>query len=105
MYHNTTHSTGKTVKEYREKVLTQEQEILTFFKSFPHQKFTASDVLRAMIAGKKLDYQVPMTSIRRGITNLMNRNKVEKTTQQRKGPYGRPEYCYQYATGQQDLFK
>ena len=105
MYHNTTHSTGEEVKRYRKKVQTQEQMILAFFRANANFKHTASDVLRAMLLNAEVNHNVPLTSIRRGITNLMTSRKIEKTTHQRTGPYGRPEYCYRLASGQGDLFQ
>ena len=37
---------------------------------------------------------VPITSIRRAITNLTNDEKLVKTDNQKTGPYGKPSYCW-----------
>lgn len=105
MYHNTTHSTGTEVKGYRKKAQTQEQRILTYFTENADFSMTASEVMNGLSRTGEISCKVPLTSIRRGITNLTGLGKIQKTNKQVKGPYGRPEYCYRLSRGQQDMFQ
>ena len=98
-YHNTTHSTGEELRDFRRKTLAQDHLVLEFFKKHPNETFTPSQVLHRLFAEN-----VPVTSVRRAMTNLTDRGKLEKTTEQRKGPFGRPEYCWRLPGGQLDMF-
>ena len=44
-----------------------------------------------------MKHTVPLTSVRRAVTNLTNRGDLVKTDKQVKGPYGRPEYQWRLA--------
>jgi len=41
-------------------------------------------------------HNVPITSVRRAITNLYNQGVVDKTPRMIDGIFGRPEHIYQY---------
>ena len=99
-YHNTTHSTGEELRDYRRKTLAQDQFILEFFRKHPNNEFTPSEVLHRLFTEN-----VPLTSVRRAMTNLTNDGKLVKTPHQRKGPFGRPEHCWRLAGSvQMDMF-
>lgn len=91
-YHNTTDSRGRQLEEYEAKAITQDQRVLRFFQSNPNATFTPSEVLN--YAFSHLLPRPPVTSVRRAMSNLTAPGKLEKTTEQRIGPYGRPEYTW-----------
>ena len=92
MYHNTTESTGEELKTYRKKALTQEQKILEYLKQDPYRPITPSAAVRWIFKDS-----VPITSVRRALTELTNDGELVKTTAQTKGPYGRPEFIWRLA--------
>lgn len=91
-YHNTTDSSGNQLEQYEQKAVTQEQRVLHFFEANPGRSFTPSEVLS--YAFSHLLPRPPVTSVRRAMSNLTAPGKLEKTTEQRQGPYGRPEYAW-----------
>jgi predicted ArsR family transcriptional regulator len=96
-YHNTTHSTGETLRKYEQVSNNQEDVILSWFQY--NVRGTASQAHECMQSS-------PITSTRRAMTNLANAGKLVKTQRQVEGPYGRPEYIYELAgdAKQQSLF-
>lgn len=97
-YHNTTESSGQLLDKYEIKAKSQEDKILDWFK-YHEQAVTPSHTLRVLFAS-----QVPLTSVRRAMSNLAKHGDLVKTGEQRKGPYGRLEYCWSLPVGQQRLF-
>ena len=91
-YINSTESTGEELKTYRKKALTQEQRILEFLKQDPTRPITPSAAVRWVFKDS-----VPITSVRRALTELTNSGELVKTTAQVKGPYGRPEFIWRLA--------
>ena len=89
MYHNTTESTGGELRFFAEAANSQEKKIFRFLSKNAGRHFTPSDIWAAVF-----DRRVPLTSVRRAITNLTNEGHIEKTSIQRGGPYGRPEFCW-----------
>ena len=88
---NTTHESGETLKKFQVKSFSQEQLIFGLFKLHPDKKYTPSQVsieLYRELSG------VPITSIRRAMTNLTYPGSLVKTNTKRPGPYGRPEYYW-----------
>jgi len=88
-YFNTTNAKGEELKGYQNKADTQDDKILSFFKSNPLDNFTPEEVWRKIFNG-----ETPLTSVRRAITNLKNAGDLEKTKIKREGGFGRPCYCY-----------
>lgn len=86
-YHNTTRQPADFVREAEMKAKTQEELILEIFKIF--NTLTASQA-HALFEDKN----TPITSIRRGITNLMKGGDLVKTDDTEIGNYGKPEYVY-----------
>ena len=97
-YHNTTESTGDELRHYRERARTQDEQVLSWFTVY-EQEATPSEIWRVVF-----NESVPLTSVRRSLTNLTNNGDLEKTSEQRKGPYGRPEFVWRLARGQRRLF-
>ena len=88
-YFNTTQETGEQLARYESKASTQEAKILAYFERSSAFLITPSEVRRAVF-----DNDVPITSVRRAMTNLTNEKKLSKSAEKRKGPHGRPEHCW-----------
>lgn len=86
-YYNTTNQSGSTLKDYSEKAMTQDDVIMSLFKS------KATLLSPSMILSMS-GMNCPITSIRRSVTNLTKAGKLEKTDNQVLGLYGRPEYLW-----------
>lgn len=91
-YHNTTGLTGDTLARQTVKTGTQNWRILQFFREHADWEWTPSEVWQRLnLPG------VPLTSIRRGITDLTdprNGGYLVKTACMRDGLYGKPEGCW-----------
>lgn len=85
-YFNTTSQDTEFVESRVEKNKSQEQIVYELFKSV--KKMTASEVLEAY-PGK-----VPLTSIRRAMSNLQYEGKIHKIKSTKTGLYGSPERYY-----------
>ncbi len=101
MYHNTTESTGSVLRMYQDSAVSQDVRILAAFLENPHAPATPSRVLSWVFNGS-----VPITSVRRALTNLTDAGELVKTNFQTKGPYGRPEFIWELADKhkQQEMF-
>ena len=84
-YFNTNRLNKVTERLEASKNLRQEDTLYFIFKM--EKKLTASE------AWTHFAKPVPLTSIRRGISNLMREGMLEKTNETKIGLYGKPE-CY-----------
>ena len=100
-YHNTTESTQPELAKYRQKAMSQDDRLLEFFKKVAPIEYTPSQLLGIVFKGS-----VPLTSVRRALTNLTNQGDLVKTNEQIKGPYGRPEFKWRLADqhNQREMF-
>ena len=98
-FYNTTQEKDSVLKEYTRKAESQEQKILNIFRR-SKTGLTASEVFR-----NYPNRNVPLTSVRRAITNLCDARFLEKTRLKREGIYGRKEFVYTIYTGQTKLFE
>ena len=96
MHHNTTNESESTLKEYNKKVNRQERKILDFFKD-QNRRLTPSQV---WVNCFDVD-DTPLTSVRRGISNLTKVGKLVKTLHKKPGIFGRPEYYWELKLDQQ----
>ena len=103
-YHNTTNESSAQVDMFNNKADRQEIVIMELFRR--HLKMTASECFKLYP-----DRTVPITSIRRAISNLTRMGKVRKLdgsqdqlpdeeidenkVEKRMGIYGRKEYVYE----------
>ena len=88
-YHNSTDLEGKALETSVRKAKTQEEAIYALFKARP------SDILTPFEVQRLLDNQfVPITSIRRAISNLTREEKLVKTPYKKKGEYGALNYTW-----------
>ena len=101
IYHNTLAHEGETLRTYQQKAMSQDELILAFFMSQPFGTgFTPSEILDRVMP------QTPITSVRRSMNTLTNRELLVKTSEQRIGwIYNRPETIWRLAGPvQKDLF-
>jgi hypothetical protein len=89
-FYNTIHEDQAQLRESIRKAKTQEDKVEVFFKANPEKSFTPFDIQYLGI----FDDNVPITSIRRAITNLEKRGVLKKTMEQREGGYGKVNYCW-----------
>ena len=88
-YYNTTREKGEQLKVNWKKAESQDEIITKYFEEY--DKATPSEVWTYMI---RRNSKVPITSVRRSITNLTESNVLLKTQEKRKGVYGRNEYVW-----------
>lgn len=97
-YYNTTNETGDTLKNSEQKAITQEDKILAFFEAHPLAMYQPFEILKYCF-----EDSVPVTSVRRAMTNLTHADKLTKTKTQKIGNYGKFNWCwrlYQYKLNQ-----
>jgi len=93
-FHNTTGFKGNILKQAEKHCKTQEVEIYNYFKAVTKKK--PGTILTPSMIWKILFQHTgtPITSIRRGITNLTEKGLLEKTERQKPGIYGKPEHYW-----------
>lgn len=85
-YHNTNSLSGPALDQYEELSYSQEQVILRFMKKHPGIYYRP-DEIKIWVFGST---DVPITSIRRALSNLTRDGQIVKSEIKDKGPYGRP---------------
>ena len=95
-YHNTLNQDSKVVAIYEAKAKTQDGAVLEYLKLIrlrdPQQSdnfFSAEQVRAAVLPG------VPLTSVRRALSNLYNEGLIERGDNVR-GQYGHPIFSWRY---------
>ena len=88
MYYNTTNQKGEVLNDLNVKTERQEVLIEHLYKRY----FRLSPSQAWKLFNKP---GTPITSIRRGITNLTSDGKLIKTNEKIKGLWGRDEHIYQ----------
>ena len=88
-YFNTTNQDLAYVNERIDKNRSQEEIVYDIFKRY--KKLTASE------AHELFPKNVPLTSVRRAISNLQYDNKLVRLEQTRTGIYGAAEHYYMVA--------
>ena len=89
MFYNTIKLSGSDLQSARTNCKSQEDFIKWLFTNEPSLKITPSQLLNLF------DNRVPITSVRRALTNLTNENFLEKTNNMMEGIYGKPEHIWQ----------
>lgn len=97
MYYNTNNLTGDDLTASHEKTNRQLDIIQDFFNKHPGEKYTASDVEHELKRSGKLKEGVPITSIRRAMTDLKNDGRIDKLDETAVRPHGcnAAEHYYQ----------
>jgi hypothetical protein len=90
-YHARQEISQVQLTEYEAAARSQEADILLFMKLHPNNEFTAETLPYYLTTLKS----VPVTSIRRALTNLSNGGQISKTGQV-QGHYRRPINTYRY---------
>ena len=85
-YYNTTGESGVQLEIFKKKAKTQSEMIMKFLSSQPLVEYGASQLLKLVFKNS-----VPITSVRRSISNLVNDNKLIYTGGTREGLFGRNE--------------
>ena len=101
-YFNTSNEEGRTLKHYQVQADSQEAKIIAWFGHASGFLYTPSEICKHVF-----DNTVPLTSVRRAMSNLTTDRALVKTDQKHLGPYGRREYCWRRQIGkpaQHDLF-
>lgn len=88
-FYNTIEASGQQLIDFEQKAQTQEELILSCFKQYNKTDVTPDEVQDLLRL-----FNTPITSIRRAITNLTKQGKLIKTTNQRKGRYGKMTYAW-----------
>ena len=88
-YYNTNNETGNTLTTSRTRVNVQEREIIAAFNGRPGRKMTPFDVQ------DDVGHHVPITSIRRAITNLTSRGVLTKSETMKMGRHGKMNHCWE----------
>ena len=89
LYHNSTNLNGRELFENIKNAANQEEIVAEIFRK--RGKLSASEVYNIYPVKS-----VPITSIRRAMSNLKNKGIIRKTEQKKTGIYGKPEYLYEY---------
>lgn len=92
MFYNTIKLSGADLQLARDNSKSQEDFIKFIFKNQPDLEITPSQMLE--LFGKN----IPLTSVRRALTNLTNENFLEKTEIMTEGLYGKPEHIWRLKT-------
>ena len=97
-YHNTNKETGWELDLSKSKAISQEENIMDIFKQ---KEWLNQDPLLSpaeIWAQYCSEFkEVPITSIRRAISNLTNKYDLVKTDIMRVGLYGKQEHCWKLA--------
>ena len=105
-YYNTIKESDKDLKKSESKAKKQKDKIFAIYRH-TLRPMTPADIWENY--GYK-DSNVPLTSIRRAITNLEADGLLKKTDIQKEGIYGKMNYCWIYEekievkVGQESLF-
>lgn len=88
-FHNTIGLQGDELAQATYRAGSQEAVILEFFRRHRNRMFTPSEIHKTLFSSS-----IPLTSIRRAITNLTTAGYLSKTDIKTQGPYGLPEHCW-----------
>ena len=93
-YYNTTGLKDRDLSEAWTKTANQDELVLSVFLLNKKALFTPFEIQNIL----KDDYDIlfPITSVRRAINTLTEREALEKTATRRKGPFGATNYCWKY---------
>ena len=94
-YYNTTKEKGKQLAKSEAKAYTQAEAIMDIFFDRQLMNMTPADVWHIYRSEFK---EILLSSVRARITSLTDKGKLVKTDKMREGLYGKPEYCWRYAT-------
>ena len=85
-YYITTNESAEQLEMFESKAKTQSEIIMKFLSSKPSAEYGASQLLSIVFKDT-----IPITSVRRSISNLVKENKLIYTGGTREGMFGRNE--------------
>ena len=91
MYYNTNEEEGTTLNSSVEKTVKQEDLVLGIFKKYRAQNLTPEEVSDAL---ERAGYVYPITSIRRAVTDLTNKDMLRKTDHMRMGSWNKMTHAW-----------
>jgi len=94
MYYNTTNEIGVQLKANLQKAHNQTFLTLSVFQTYPKDYLSADQVWRFLMDNESIEKQTPLTSIRRAITDLTNKDRLVKTDKKVMGNSGRKTYTW-----------
>ena len=89
MYYNTNKEKGETLKQSRKKTDSQEAAILQFITDSSQRHFSPTLIWTVLHSRG-----IPLTSVRRALTNLTNEGYLVKTDFMVDGWYGKKEHTW-----------
>lgn len=102
-FYNTINLSSEKLQKAEARALGQEELIKEIFRNNPHRLFSPSQIQKLFIS--KYDRHNPITSIRRGMTNLASdkhKKILVKTDNMVVGEYGLPEHTWRLNVEQTD---
>lgn len=91
-YHNTKKESGKKLITSKTRANKQELKVLKFFEANNNSNtYSPEDILDQVDFGRN----VPITSVRRAITNLTSAGYLRKTSLKKKGKFGKQIHTWQ----------
>lgn len=94
-FYNTTNETEPQLKRRTRRANSQYALIHEFFEAHPRGIYSPSQVWIALFERNELGKKkVPLTSVRRAMTDLTEDLVLEKTGQKQTGYYGDPEHLW-----------
>jgi hypothetical protein len=101
-YYNTTNLKGVELKKATSNALSQDEQVLAYFRSYDNLGATPERVLRHFRIMEKLSerrwHNTPITSIRRSFSNLKKRGLIVKTGYMIMGDYGKEVHVWKLVT-------
>jgi len=105
-YYNTNKEEGAVLGASKQQNERQEDRILRWFRAHPKAKRTPCEIWGELFGG-----HIPLTNVRRGMTDLTSEGLLEKTNYMRRGRYGKQVHTWRLAPPppsggpvQEDLF-
>ena len=89
-FYNTTNESGEQLELFTQKAMKQEDKVMLLFRE--KYALTAYQCYSFFIV--RYEPNVPLTSIRRAMTNLASKGKLDMTSEKEVGGYGRDNYYY-----------
>lgn len=83
-FYNTIESCGQQLIQFEQEAKNQQEKILEYFSRYPANDFTPDEIHIQIFSNS-----VPITSVRRSMTNLTNAGLLQKTDIKRLGRYGK----------------
>jgi predicted ArsR family transcriptional regulator len=93
-YYNTNHLVGDELKAAVRVTISQDYRILRFFQNQTHKPWSPDQVWKIVFF-----QSIPLTSVRRSISNLTAAGYLEKLKVMRMGHYGRPVHVWRVKSG------